>query len=299
MIIAVLGPTATGKSSLAIQLAQEISGEIINADALQLYRGMDIGTAKTPIAERAGIPHHVLDILAVTEEASVAHYQSEVEAAVAAVEARGRRAIVVGGSGLYVTAALDLLQIPPTDPQVRQQITDLADRLPPGGLHQQLTRLDPEAAAKILPGNIRRIVRALEVIQLTGRPFTASLPRPQRRRPTLALGLRLPTAALAHRIEHRVRLMWEQGLLSEVAQLAQQGLAQGRTASRAVGYAQALGQLSGEFDQDFAQSDTIRLTKRLARRQRSWFGRDDRIQWLAADAPDLLAQARAQIAAAE
>ncbi len=299
VIIAVLGPTATGKSDLAVQLARVFNGEIINADALQLYRGMDIGTAKMPLADRAGITHHLLDVLSITEEASVAAYQIAAERAINDVLRRGRRPIVVGGSGLYLTAALDHLKIPPTDPQVRARLQEWAQTQAPGVAHERLRGCDPQAAQRILPGNIRRIVRALEVIELTGQPFTASLPQPRWRRPTVALGLTLPSEVLAQRIEQRVQGMWAAGLLAEVTRLVDQGLGQGRTAARAVGYAQALAQLSGELSPEQAQAETVRLTKRLARRQRSWFGRDQRTTWLAVQEENLLDRACAAIAAVE
>lgn len=295
-ILAVVGPTATGKSDLAVALARHLDGEVVNADAMALYRGMDIGTAKPTLAQRAGVPHHQLDVLEVTQEASVAAYQQAARADLDAITARGRVPILAGGSGLYVRAALDLLDIPPTDPAVRARLQARADE--PGGLEQlrdRLRRLDAESAARIEPNNARRIVRALEVIELTGRPFSASMPERAYRRRTLAIGLTLPRPALDARIDARVTRMWQAGLLEEVRRLLGHGLAQGRTARTALGYAQAIAQLAGELTQEQAVAATAAATRRFARRQQSWFGPDPRIRWLPADAPDLLEQALALI----
>jgi tRNA dimethylallyltransferase len=279
-VVAVVGPTATGKSDLGIALALALDGEVVNADAMQLYRGMDIGTAKLSADERRGVPHHLLDVLDVTAEASVAAYQRDVRACIADVRARGRTPVLVGGSGLYVRAALDELEIPPTDPAVRAALEQEAERCGATAMHERLTGLDPVAAERILPGNVRRVVRALEVIELTGRPFSASLPDPRYAAPAVQLGLRLPREHLDARIDARVERMWDAGLLDEVRHLAERGLREGRTASRAVGYAQALAHLDGELDAATARADTARLTRRLARRQQSWFGRDPRVRWL-------------------
>lgn len=303
-VVAVVGPTATGKSDLGVALAQALDGEVVNADAMQLYRGMDIGTAKLTVEQRQGVPHHLLDVLDVTQEASVAAYQRQVRDCIADVRAAGRVPVLVGGSGLYVRAALDELEIPPTDPAVRARLEAEADRLGPAALHDRLRLADPVAAQRILPGNVRRVVRALEVIELTGRPFSATLPDPHYAVPAVQLGLRLPRDVLDARIERRVEQMWDAGLLDEVRHLAAQGLRDGRTASRAVGYAQALAHLDGHLDAVSAKADTARLTRKLARRQESWFGRDQRVVWLDApvDGPshDLLGPAlravRAQVA---
>jgi tRNA dimethylallyltransferase len=290
-LVAVVGATATGKSDLGIALALELGGEVVNADAMQLYRGMDVGTAKLAPDEWRGVPHHLLDVLKVTDEASVAAYQRDVRAVVDDILARGRVPVVVGGSGLYVRAALDPLQIPPTDALVRSRLE--AEALAAGSerMHERLARVDPVAAERILPGNVRRVVRALEVVELTGRPFSATLPEPAYLRPTVQLGLRAPRPELDERIGRRVRRMWDDGLLDEVARLVPLGLRAGRTASRAVGYAQALAELDGVMDREHAQQETARLTRRLVRRQESWFGRDDRIVWLPYDDPALLARA--------
>jgi tRNA dimethylallyltransferase len=279
-VVAVVGPTATGKSDLGIALALALEGEIINADAMQLYRGMDIGTAKLAVDQRQGVPHHLLDVLAVSQEASVAAYQRDVRACIADVRSRGRTPVLVGGSGLYVRAALDELEIPPTDPEVRSSLERQADRIGAEQLHRRLRDLDPAAAERILPGNVRRVVRALEVIELTGRPFSATLPDPTYVVPAVQIGLRLPREALDARIDRRVDDMWDAGLLGEVRHLADVGLREGRTASRAVGYAQALAHLDGDLDAVTARADTARLTRKLARRQQSWFGRDPRVRWL-------------------
>ena len=288
-VIVVVGPTAAGKSGLAVDLAQALDGEVINADSMQLYRGMDIGTAKLTLAERQGVPHHLLDVWDVRQTANVADYQRLARAAIADITARGKRPILAGGSGLYVRAALDDLTFPGTDPDVRARLEAELDDLGPAALHTRLAAADPAAAAAILPSNGRRIVRALEVIELTGRPFTATLPDYGASIPALQLGLRPAREELDRRIETRVDQMWAAGFEAEVRQLEQAGLRQGRTASRALGYQQLLRHLAGEWTLDQARAETVRATRRFARRQESWFRRDPRISWL--DAPDLLAQA--------
>ncbi|MCT1775679.1 tRNA (adenosine(37)-N6)-dimethylallyltransferase MiaA [Brachybacterium sp. p3-SID957] len=285
-LVAVVGATATGKSDLAIALAQHLGGEIVNADALQLYRGMDIGTAKVPPRERLGIPHHQLDVLAVTEEASVAAYQREARAAIAGIRERGRVPILVGGSGLYVRAALDDIEFPPTDPAVRGRIEQRGHRIGTRALHAELARIDPDSAGIIGEGDLRRIVRALEVGELTGRPYTAFLPRPVHHDPsTVQIGLRLERAGLHERISLRVHRMVEQGLLAEVRGLREQGLDQGRTARRAIGYEQALAVLDGTMDCDAAIESTVVGTRRLVRKQDTWFRRDPRVRWIDASQP--------------
>ncbi|TQM96278.1 tRNA dimethylallyltransferase [Ornithinimicrobium humiphilum] len=290
-VVAVVGPTATGKSDLGVALALALGGEVVNADASQLYRGMDVGTAKLPEAERQGIPHHQLDVLDVTEEASVAAYQREARADLAAVRSRGAVPVVAGGSGLYVRALLDRLEIPPTDPEVRARWQAELARAGVERLHALLAERDPAAAAAIEPRNDRRVVRALEVIELTGRPFSATMPTRELVEPTVILGLRADRPVLDERIARRAARMWEDGLLDEVRGLVAQGLREGRTASRAVGYAQALRQLDGELSEEDAIADTVVATRRLARRQERWFGPDPRVVWLEHDAPDLLEQA--------
>ncbi len=290
-VIVVVGPTAAGKSGLAVALAQALDGEVINADSMQVYRGMDIGTAKLTLAERQGVPHHLLDVWDVRQTASVADYQRLARAAIADITARGKRPILAGGSGLYVRAALDDLTFPGTDPDVRARLEAELDDLGPAALHTRLAAADPAAAAAILPSNSRRIVRALEVIELTGRPFTATLPDYGASIPALQLGLRLPREELDRRIETRVDQMWAAGFEAEVRQLEQAGLREGRTASRALGYQQLLRHLTGEWTLDQARAETVRATRRFARRQESWFRRDPRISWLDAPASDLPAQA--------
>ena len=287
-VVAVVGATATGKSDLGVALAGALGGEIVNADASQFYRGMDIGTAKLPAGERHGIPHHQLDVLDVTQEASVAGYQESGRADLQTVRARGQVPVVVGGSGLYVRALLDRLQIPPTDPEVRARWEARLDDEGVAALHTLLREQDPAAGAAIEPRNGRRIVRALEVIELTGQPFSATLPTREFVAPTVLVGLRADREVLDARIEQRAQRMWRDGLLEEVRELVAQGLRGGRTASRAVGYAQALRQLDGELTQDEAVQDTVVATRRLARRQQRWFGPDPRVVWLEHDAPDLV-----------
>jgi tRNA dimethylallyltransferase len=296
LVVAVVGATATGKSDLGVALAHALDGEVVNADAMQLYRGMDVGTAKLTPAERQGVPHHLLDVLDVTDEASLAAYQRDARAVLDEIAARGRTPVLVGGSGLYVRAALDDLRIPPTDPDVRARLEAEADERGAAAMHDRLRAADPVAAHRILPGNVRRVVRALEVVELTGAPFSATLPEPRYLRPTVQLGLRSPRPELDARIDARVHRMWGAGLLAEVVELAGRGLREGRTASRAVGYAQALAQLDGFLDEEAAQEQTARLTRRLARRQESWFGRDERVLWLDPAAPDLLERALAAVA---
>ena len=286
--VAVVGPTATGKSDLTLQLAERLDGEVINADAMQLYRGMDIGTAKLPVGERRGIPHHQLDVLDVTETASVAAYQREARAAAEDVLARGRTPILVGGSGLYVQAFVDDLSFPGTDPQVRQKYEDELAELGPVALHRKLAELDPVAAESILTSNGRRIVRALEVIEITGAPFSANLPTPgPPRYGTVLVGLDRPAEDLDDRVDDRVTSMFDAGLVDEVRHLEERGLRHGRTASRALGYQQVLAELDGAEDMTAAAAETARLTRRFVRRQRSWFRRDERITWFDAATPSL------------
>jgi tRNA dimethylallyltransferase len=292
-MIAVVGATATGKSELALALAEALGGEVINADALQLYRGMDIGTAKLPPAERRGVPHHLLDVLDVTQEASLAAYQRDARQARDEITARGGVPILVGGSGLYVRAVLDRLDIPPTDPAVRVKLEREAEKAGSEAMHARLAELDPIAAIAILPGNVRRVVRALEVIELTGQPFSATLPRPDYAVPAVQLGLEAPRDVLDQRIAARVETMWADGLVDETLRLVAEGLLDGRTAPRALGYAQVLRMFEGELDDVSARADTILSTRKFARRQESWFRRDVRIHWLPYDAPDLVQQALA------
>jgi tRNA dimethylallyltransferase len=299
-VIAVVGATATGKSSLAIELARALGGEIVNADSMQLYQGMDIGTAKEPESAWRGVPHHLLDIWPVTQAANVADYQKLARAAIDEITARGRVPILTGGSGLYVRAALDDLDFPGTDPVARDRLERELTDLGAPALHARLARLDPAAAAAILPSNGRRIVRALEVMEISGRPFTATMPSYGQHRPAVQLGLLLPRPELDQRIAARVDRMWQAGLEAEVAGLAAQGLRDGRTASRALGYQQVLRYLDGECTLEEARLETIKATRRFARRQESWFRRDPRVRWLDASQPAeaILTEALTQYAAA-
>jgi tRNA dimethylallyltransferase len=291
-VIAVVGPTAAGKSDLAVEIARRIDGEVINADSMQLYRGMDIGTAKLSAAERRGVPHHLLDVWDVSETASVAEYQRVARPLIDAIRARGRVPILVGGSGLYIRAALDALEFPGTDPAVRSRLEAELSALGPEPLYQRLRERDPAAAAAILPSNGRRVVRALEVIELSGRPFTATMPEYRYLyEGAVQVGLAVPRPALDERIARRVARMWAAGFVDEVRALAAAGLRDGRTASRALGYAQVLRFLAGEWTEEEAREQTIRATRRFARRQESWFRRDPRVHWLPYDAPDLLGRA--------
>lgn len=290
-VLAVVGATATGKTELAVELAQSLNGEIINADVSQCYRGMDIGTAKIPADERRGIPHHQIDVMDVTDEASVAAYQRHARADMEQIIARGKLPIVVGGSGLYVRALLDRLDIPPTEPAVREKYERVAQQLGAAAMHRELARRDPKAARAILPSNTRRVVRALEVMELTGRPFAASAPVKQFMRPTRVIGLRMPLAELNQRIDVRTKKMFAQGLVEETRHLMSRGLERGRTASRAIGYSQALEHINEGMSFSEAVASTSSATKRYAKRQRSWLRPDPRPIWLDANQPSLLERA--------
>lgn len=287
-IVAVVGATATGKSDLAVALARWLGGEVVNADSMQLYRGMDVGTAKLPAGERGGVAHHLLDVWDVREPASVADYQRLVRDVFADLADSRRTPVLVGGSGLYVRAALDDLDFPGTDEALRARLEAELASDGPAALHARLATVDPRAAATILPGNGRRIVRALEVVELTGAPFVATLPDPAYAVPTTQLGLALDRAVLDERIARRVERMWDRGLVAEVRSLEARGLREGRTASRALGYAQVLRHLAGEWTEDQAREETVRATRRFARRQESWFRRDARVTWLDASDPAAL-----------
>lgn len=298
--IAVVGPTASGKSDLGLALAEEFGGEVVNVDSMQLYRGMDIGTAKLTVEQRRGIPHHQLDVLDVTEPASVASYQRHAVADVEEIRSRGKVPILVGGSMMYVQALVDDWQFPPTDAAVRAKWEALQDEIGPVALHAKLAQIDPEAASIIETNDPRRTVRALEVIELTGKPFAASKPSVDAppRWSTRVLGLRTRSEWLNPRIELRTRNMFESGLLCEVEELVGQGLREGVTASRAIGYAQILSYFDGEYDLETALDRTITGTRRYVRRQRSWFNRDPRICWLDASG-DVRTQALNALAAWE
>jgi len=296
-VIAVVGPTAAGKSELSLGLALALGGEVVNADSMQLYAGMDIGTAKLSPAQRRGVPHHLLDIWDVRQAASVATYQRLAREAIAGIHARGRVPVLAGGSGLYLRAALDNLEFPGTDAAVRDRLEAELATAGAGALHARLAALDPVAATAILPSNGRRIVRALEVIEVAGRPFAAVLPEYESPYAVVQLGLRVGRGELDRRIAERTERMWRAGLVGEVAALEKAGLREGRTAGRALGYAQVLRFLAGEYDEDEARAQTILATRRFARRQEAWFRRDPRVIWLDADAGDADALLRTALAA--
>jgi len=282
-LIIICGATATGKSDLALAVAKQLNAEIVNADSMQVYKGMDIGTAKLPITERNEIPHHLLDLLEVTEEANVSWYQSLAREKIDQILAAGKSVVVVGGTGLYIKAILDDLNFPDTDPKVRQQLTDEAQVVGNDQMHQRLAKLDPAAALAIPKENIRRVIRALEVIQITGKPFTANLPKaasskyPQAKQ----FGLVLDRENLDAKIDRRVENMWAKGFVQEVSHLMSKGLEQATTARMALGYSQIMNYLNGECDEVFAKEETKRVTRAYARRQETWFSRDERIKWLA------------------
>jgi tRNA dimethylallyltransferase len=281
-LIVICGATATGKSDLAVAIAEKLGGQIINADSMQLYKGMDIGTAKLSMEERKAIPHHLIDVLSVREEASVAQYQNDARNLIDQLLEQSIPAIVVGGTGLYIKAILDDLNFPDTDPEVREKIARQAEELGVDVMHERLTKLDPAAAAAIPKENVRRVVRALEVIELTGRPYTANLPRvgstkyPDARQ----FGLVMERETLHERIDLRVEKMWDKGLVREVRDLMGEGLLEGRTAQAALGYAQIIKFAQGEMTEDEAKEETKRATRQYARRQETWFSRDERITWV-------------------
>ncbi|MEI6621827.1 MAG: tRNA (adenosine(37)-N6)-dimethylallyltransferase MiaA [Actinomycetes bacterium] len=281
-VVAIVGPTAVGKSELSLDLAQRFNGEVINADSMQLYRGMDIGTAKLPASQRRGVRHHLLDIWELDHTATVAEFQALARAAIDAVRSRNRLPILVGGSGLYVNAVVDDLRFPGTDAAVRQRWEEQLRVVGAAALHEQLAHVDPAAAAAIEPGNGRRIVRALEVIEITGQPFAAALPFGRPFLEATVIGMDIDRSLLDSRIADRVERMWDGGLLDEVVTLADRGLADAPTASRAIGYSQALAVLSGRISEGQAKVDQATATRRFARRQLSWFHRDPRVVWLTA-----------------
>lgn len=295
-VVAVVGPTAAGKSELSLDLAEALDGEVVNTDSMQVYRGMDIGTAKLPVAERRGIPHHLLDLLEVTEPATVAEFQRWAREVIADCRARGVTPVLVGGSALYTRAILDRFEFPGTDPAVRHQLEQELAEVGPEAMHRRLTAVDADAAARIIPTNGRRIVRALEVIAITGRPFGASLPELRYEvEDAHQIGVDIPRPILDERIALRVERMWEAGLVEEVRQLSERGLREGRTANRALGYQQVLAFLDGRITEEQAKELTIAGTRRFARRQDSWFRKDPRITWVAWDDPDRVSKALAAL----
>lgn len=294
-VIAVVGPTGSGKSDLGVNIALALGGEVINADALQFYRGMDIGTAKISMEERKGVPHHLLDIMDVTQEASVADFQSECRAVIADIHSRGKHAILVGGSGLYVRAALDILEFPGTDPALRRSLEDEYEAKGLAPLRARLEEVDPVSAARL--GDARRVIRALEVHGLTGRAFSSFMPQKEYYQPAVQIGLSVDREELRERLARRVHRMVETGLENEVARLDTLGLRQGKTASRALGYAQFLKVLDGEMDVPAAAEETIVATRQFARRQLTWFRADPRISWLDWKDPGLTSRAVSAILA--
>ena len=288
-VIVICGATATGKSDIALDIAEQIGAEIINADSMQLYRGMDIGTAKLKVSERRKIAHHMLDVLDVTEDSTVAWYQERARSAIAEIHSRGLHAVIVGGTGLYIKAILDDLNFPDTDPQVRANLEKLGEEFGAHYLFERLEELDPAAALAIDRANIRRIIRALEVIEITGKPFTANLPREDSSRfpDALQFGLVMDREHLRDRIDLRVDRMWQEGFVAEVDQLITQGIRRGTTAQRALGYSQILAMRDGKLSEDEAKEETKRASRQYARRQETWFSRDQRIQWVATHQPRL------------
>ena len=281
-LIVIAGATATGKSDLSLAIAAKIGAQIVNADSMQLYRGMDIGTAKLSMQERAGIPHHMIDILDVNQDASVADYQRDARVIIDQILSTGESTVVVGGTGLYIKALLDELDFPETDPEIRRKLLEEGMHLGSEVMHQRLAQLDPAAAVAIPKENLRRIVRALEVIEITGKPFTANLPRegksyyPEAKQ----IGLVMDRETLKERIDRRVDQMWQRGLVSEVQSLIANGILNGRTARAAIGYAQVIAFLEGKLSEDEAKEETKRATRQYARRQETWFSRDSRIRWI-------------------
>ena len=281
-VIVVCGATATGKSELAIALAHHFDGEIVNADSMQIYRGMDIGTAKLRVEEREGVRHHLLDVLDVSQDSTVAWYQSAARSAITDIESRGKRAIVVGGTGLYIKSILDELNFPDTDPAVRESLEKELENIGLNALFERLEKLDPAAAIAIDRANARRVIRALEVTAITGKPFTANLPREASSRYPDArqFGLVMDRASLDVRISARVDHMWDSGFVAEVDHLLDQGITKGRTAQLALGYSQIIAYRKTLMSEDDAREDTKRATRQYARRQETWFSRDERITWI-------------------
>jgi tRNA dimethylallyltransferase len=281
-VIVICGATATGKSDLAVALAREIDGEVINADSMQLYKGMDIGTAKITLEEQQGVPHHLMDQLDVTEDANVAWYQEKAREKITEVHSRNKNAIIVGGTGLYIKAILDDLNFPDTDPVVRTELELEYATKGIGPLFERLEKLDPAAALAIDKANSRRVIRALEVIKITGKPFTANLPRKESTRypEALQFGLVMDRELLGEKISARVERMWQAGFVAEVESLIEAGITRGTTAQKALGYSQVIAYKEGKISEDEAIEETKRATRQYARRQETWFSRDERIMWI-------------------
>jgi tRNA dimethylallyltransferase len=283
-LVIISGATATGKSELAIEVAKEIGAEIISADSMQLYKGMDIGTAKLTMAERQGITHHLLDLVDVKTDVTVSWYQELARAKIDELRGAGKSVVVVGGTGLYIKAILDDLNFPETDPEVRMKLNQEAEKIGGDAMHQKLAKLDPAASLAIPKENVRRVIRALEVIEITGKPFTAILPREDSTKypDAMQFGLAMDRESLDIRIDNRVAKMWEAGFVDEVEELINQGILEGKTAQAAIGYAQIIRMKHGSMSQEEAIEDTARATRQYARRQETWFSRDLRITWLSA-----------------
>jgi len=279
-VIVVLGATAVGKTALSLELAHALDAEIVNADSMQLYRGMDIGTAKILSDQRQGIAHHMFDVLDVNESAAVSDYQVAARSVIDEIHNRGKRAMLVGGSGLFIQSVLEDLQFQASDPEVRLALSEEAERIGTAAMYERLLELEPQAGVKVLPNNLRRIIRALEVLEITGKTPQTSLSKLPDVYPSVRVGLRRPRPELGERIAQRVNAMWAEGFVDEVTYLETLGLRDGVTASKALGYAQVLEALDGAISMDQAVEDTIAATRRFAKRQDSWFGRDDSIVWL-------------------
>jgi tRNA dimethylallyltransferase len=281
-LVVIAGATATGKSELSVSVAESIGAEIINADSMQVYRGMDIGTAKISLEDQRGIKHHMLDVLNVNQDSNVAWFQRMARNAIDEIHSRGKHAVLVGGTGLYIKSVIDELDFPDTDPMIRHTLNQDAEKLGIEAMYQRLEKLDPAAALAIDRANLRRIIRALEVIEITGKPFTANLPREESVRYPDArqFGLVMDRESLSERIDKRVNAMFEKGLVNEVQNLIEHGLLEGRTAQRALGYSQVISHIQGDFSLDAAMEETKRATRQYARRQETWFSRDSRISWI-------------------
>jgi len=283
-LVIISGATATGKSDLAVEIAEEIGAEIISADSMQLYKGMDIGTAKLTMSERKGIAHHLLDLVDVKTDVTVSWYQEQARAKVDELQSSGKSVVVVGGTGLYIKAILDDLNFPETDPEIREKLNQEAEKIGGDAMHQKLAKLDPAASLAIPKENVRRVIRALEVIEITGKPFTAILPRADSTKypDAMQFGLAMDRESLDIRIDARVKKMWDLGFVDEVEELINQGILEGKTAQAAIGYAQIIRMKHGDMSEREAMEDTARATRQYARRQETWFSRDLRITWLSA-----------------
>lgn len=302
-LVAVVGPTGSGKSELGLQLAEYLTArqrpaQIVNCDSMQFYRGMDIGTAKLSMDERRGVKHHMIDTLDIRDESTAAEYQQQVRPLIEELQAKSITPILVGGSMLYIAAALNTFEFPERDAELRQELEVELEALGSHAMHRRIAELDPIAASRIDPLNGRRVVRALEILLITGEPFSAALPDENESwQPVLEIGLNSDRAHLVERLAKRVEKMWQQGLVDEAQSLISSGLREGKTSSMAIGYRQALAQLDGELSQQEAIDQTVQLTQRYARRQMSWFRRDERINWFDYQQPDLFGAVTELVAA--